>query len=401
LSAVTTDPNIGADARAHEVIRWILTDGPPSPSPARFLSMLCARLLEAGVPLWRVSIFVATLHPQYRAFGWRWRRDLRASDEVRIAQGVEQTDEYRLSPLRTTIEQGTVRRFRLDHPNDEFPLLEELRAEGCTDYLAAPLNRLGPRYPSVSWTTDRAGGFSDDDIALLEAIRPALAAVMEAITVRRTARGLFAIYHGQHVGERVFDGNVRRGEFDIVRTAIMATDLRGFTGISDQLPGEDVIEALDDYFEHVALATHGAQGHILKFIGDGVLAVFGIDGGDDHAAAAAALRAARDIVRRLAAHNAAGGESGRVELRAGIGLHIGDVMYGNVGSADRLDFTAIGPAVNLAFRLEGLTKTLKRPVLASRAFAEAAETQLTSLGPHPIRGLSGDEDVFGLPEHDR
>jgi adenylate cyclase len=292
-------------------------------------------------------------------------------------------------------------RRRLDASAGEFPLLAELRSEGGTDYLAAPLNRMGPRYPTVAWATDRAQGFGDGDLALLEAIRPALAAVIETIAVRRTARGLFAIYHGEHVGDRVFEGNVHRGAFDVVRTAIMATDLRGFTGISDRLPGEDVIEALDDYFEHVALATHGAKGHILKFIGDGVLAVFGIDGMDDATATAAALAAARDIVARLAAYNAAGGESGRAELRAGIGLHVGDIMYGNVGSADRLDFTAIGPAVNLAFRLEDLTKELKRPVLASRAFAEAAAVALTPLGPHPIRGLSGSEDVFGLPEHDR
>jgi adenylate cyclase len=398
---VATEPNSSRAERGHELIRWILTEGREAPNPTRFLTALCTRLVEAGVPLWRVTIYVATLHPQIRAYGWRWWRGRPVSEEVRVAQGVERTEEYLLSPLRATIEEGTQLRRRLDASAGEFPLLAELRSEGGTDYLAAPLNRMGPRYPTVAWATDRAQGFGDGDLALLEAIRPALAAVIETIAVRRTARGLFAIYHGEHVGERVFEGNVHRGAFDVVRTAIMATDLRGFTGISDRLPGEDVIEALDDYFEHVALATHGAKGHILKFIGDGVLAVFGIDGMDDATATAAALAAARDIVARLAAYNAAGGESGRAELRAGIGLHVGDIMYGNVGSADRLDFTAIGPAVNLAFRLEDLTKELKRPVLASRAFAEAAAVALTPLGPHPIRGLSGSEDVFGLPEHDR
>ena len=313
------------------------------------------------MPLWRVTIYAATLHPQIRGFGWRWWRDRHVSEEVRVPQGAEISEEYLASPMRATIEDGTALRRRLEGASSEFPLLEEFRAEGCTDYLAAPLNRMGTRYPVVAWATDRAQGFDDGDLALLEAIRPALAAIIELIAVRRTARGLFAIYHGRHVGDRVFEGNVRRGQFDVVRAAIMATDLRGFTGISDRLPGEDVIDALDDYFEFVALATHGAGGYILKFIGDGVLAVFGMDGASDRAAAAAALAAARDIVARLAAHNAAGGESGRVELRAGIGLHVGEIMYGNVGSADRLDFTAIGPAVNLAFRLEDLTKTLRPP----------------------------------------
>jgi adenylate cyclase len=382
------------------LIDWILTEGHASASPARFVNALCQRLVEVGVPLWRATVYAATLHPEIVGFGWRWWRDRPVTEEVRVPRGVEETDDYRKSPLRRTIEEGTSLRVRIDGGPTGFPLLDELRDAGCTDYVAAPLNHLGSRFPAVAWASDRPGGFGESDVALLEAIRPALAAVIEISAVRRTARGLFSIYHGQHVGERVFDGFVHRGEFDLVPAAIMATDLRNFTGISDRLPGEDVIEALDDYFEYVALATHGAGGHILKFIGDGVLAVFGIDGASGRDAAADALGAARDIQARLAAHNAAGGESGRVELRAGIGLHVGNVMYGNVGSPDRLDFTAIGPAVNLAFRLEGLTKELRRPVLASRAFAEASGMALSPLGAHPIRGLSELEDVFGLPEHD-
>jgi adenylate cyclase len=382
------------------LVNWILTEGHALPSPSRFVSALCAHLVEAGVPLWRMTVYTATLHPDIVGFGWRWWRDRPVTEEVRVPRGIELTDDYLKSPLRRTIEAGTVVRIRVGEKPTGFPLLDELRDAGCTDYLSAPLHRIGQRFPAVAWASDRPGGFDENDLALLEAIRPALAAVIEISAIRRTARGLFSIYHGRHVGERVFEGNVHRGEFEFVPAAIMATDLRNFTGISDRLPGEDVIEALDDYFEYVALATHGAGGHILKFIGDGVLAVFGIDGASGRDAAADALTAARDIQARLAAHNAAGGESGRVELRAGVGLHVGHVMYGNVGSADRLDFTAIGPAVNLAFRLEDLTKELRRPVLASRAFAEASAVALSPLGAHPIRGLSELEDVFGLPEHD-
>jgi adenylate cyclase len=174
----------------------------------------------------------------------------------------------------------------------------------------------------------------------------------------------------------------------------MATDLRNFTSISDRLPGEEVIELLDDYFEVVASRVHAHGGNVLKFIGDGVLAIFRTDGALDQTAARAALVAAREILAGLAERKRDG-----QSLRAGIGLHIGTVMYGNVGSAERLDFTVIGPATNLAFRLEALTKQLGYPALASRAFADAAGLPLVSLGSHPIRGFQEIEEVFGLPEH--
>jgi adenylate cyclase len=383
-----------------DIVRWILTEGRDAPSPARFVTALCARLVEAGLPLWRATIYAATLHPQIRGFGWRWWRDRRVTEEVRIAQGTERTADYLESPLRIPIEQGRTLRRRLDREPSEFPLLEAFKAEGCTDYVAAPLNRVGERYPVVAWATDRAGGFSGDDMALLEAIRPALAAVVEAIVLGRTARGLFAIYQGRHVGDRIFEGQILRGHFEPLRAVIMATDLRGFTGMSDRLPGETVIGALDDYFEYVASAVREAGGHVLKFIGDGVLAIFGSDGTHDAAAAAAGLAAAREIVRLLKAHNVEAERSGGVELKAGIGLHLGTVMFGNVGAHDRLDFTAIGPAVNLAFRLEGLTKALRRPVLASRDFAASAALPLNSLGRYRIRGLRGLVEVFGLPGED-
>ena len=209
----------------------------------------------------------------------------------------------------------------------------------------------------------------------------------------RTARGLFSIYLDRDVGKRLIEGQIKRGHTEPIRAVMMATDLRNFTSLSDRLPSEQVIGILDDYFEIVGSGVNAHSGNVLKFIGDGVLAVFGAEAAQDQTAARAALAAAREIIAGLAAHKL--GDS----LRAGIGLHIGTAMYGNVGSADRLDFTVIGPAVNLAFRLEALTKQLGCPVLASRAFAEAADVPFVSLGPHPIRGFREFEEVFGLPEH--
>ncbi|HUB94788.1 MAG TPA: adenylate/guanylate cyclase domain-containing protein, partial [Stellaceae bacterium] len=307
-----------APGHAWEIARWILTDGRALSSPTRFVNGLCARLLEAGVPLWRVTIYVGTLHPQIRGFGWRWWADRRITEEVRVLQGTERTEEYLTSPLRGAIEHGEPLRQRLDGAASEFPLLEEFRAEGCTDYVVAPLNRLGPRYPVVTWATARPGGFAAQDLALLEAIRPALAAVVETIMLYRTARGLFSIYHGRHVGDRIFDGQILRGHFEPLRAVIMATDLRDFTGLSDRLPGEEVIGALDEYFEHVATSVHARGGHILKFVGDGVLAIFGAEEGRDAEAAKAGIAAARAIVALLAARIADPRPGGKVPLRAGI-----------------------------------------------------------------------------------
>ena len=171
-------------------------------NPARFVNGLCRRLVSAGVPLWRVTLYAATLHPQVRGFGWRWWREGRLTEEVRIAQGMELSEEYLQSPMRRTIEQGVIVSTRLDGAPSEFPLLEKIQRDGCTEYLAAPLNPINRRYPVVAWATDHAGGFTEADIALLEQIRPALAAVLASVAILRTARGLFSIYIDRRVGER-------------------------------------------------------------------------------------------------------------------------------------------------------------------------------------------------------
>ncbi len=383
-----------------DLVRWILLHPRAPWSIARFIDALCWRLIGSGVPLSRVSLFTNTLHPQIDSLGWRWWRDRGVTEEFHFERGLENTPGYAERPIYRVIEQGVPLRRRLEVDRSEFPLLAELAAHGATDYLAMPLSRLVRRYAVVTWTSDRPGGFSARDLELLEGIRPALAVVMEANTVRRAARTLLSIYLSNEIGERIFDGQVERGKVQHMRAVVMASDLRGFTSLSDRLPGEVVIRALDDYFEYVADAVNAAGGFVLKFVGDGVLALFPTDTEGEVSAVRGSLDAARTVVARLAQHNAILGARGTIWLRAGFGLHIGDVMLGNVGSHDRLDFTAIGPAVNMAFRLEGLTKHLDRPVLTSQAFAEISDTPLHSLGFHPIRGFLDPAEVFGLPEHE-
>ena len=373
-----------------DLVSWILTEGRTLPA-AHFVHQLCRRLAARGLPLWRASIYAGTLHPQTRGIGWHWTRDRPLAEEVSIAQGVERTAEYQDSPLRGAIEKGVAFRERLEGTTSGFPSLRTLAAEGCTDYLALPLSKLGPDHCVVAWASDRQGGFSDGDVALLEQVRPALAATIEAIVVLRTARSLFDIYQGALVGPRILDGQIQAWPGRAVaRPRSWPPTCAASPALSDRESPEVVIDALDDFFGHVTDAVQGGGGHVLKFIGDGVLCIFETANRRDAEPARAALAAGRAILARLAERKK------EPALRAGIGLHLGTVMYGNVGGESRLDFTVVGPAVNLAFRLESLTKSLGRPLLASHAFAEAVDQGMKPLGLHPIRGLSAPEEVYGL-----
>jgi adenylate cyclase len=390
---------LGAPILDGEVGRWLLVEGPQIESEVELFDELCWRLVGNGVPLWRASLQIGTLHPLIRGIGARWWRERKVIEDYRILHGSENTDEYRLSPIRTTIERGTPMRRRFDGPIPEFPLLEKLRQAGATDYFALALNRSFRRFPTVVWATDRPGGFSDAEIAKLEHINPALAAIVDARAIRRISSHLLDTYLGPQAGRRILAGQIFRAQGERIRAIIMMTDMRNFTGLSDRFAGDEVIELLDDYFDAVVSPIEEKKGEVLKFLGDGVLAIFPAEDDEDFVPSSLrALAAATEGLERLATVNQHRRQHHQPEFRIGIGLHLGEVIYGNVGSADRLDFTVIGPAVNLASRIEGLTKRLLRPLLTSSAFAEVCPQRLVSLGFHPVRGLYQPEEVFGLPE---
>jgi adenylate cyclase len=391
--------SLGAPITGGQVSRWILREGPHIDSEVELFDELCWRLVGDGVPLWRATLHIQTLHPQIRGIGTRWLRESKIIEEYRILQGSEATDEYLRSPIRTTVERGTPFRRRLAEDAPEYPLLSKIRKAGATDYFALALNRTFRRFPVVTWATDRPGGFGEADIVALDEINPALAAIVETRAVRRITENLLDTYLGPQAGRRVLAGQIQRAEGEQLRAVIMMTDMRGFTALSDRLPGEEVIELLDDYFDAIVTPVEARKGETLKFMGDGVLSIFPAADDDDFSEASMqALDAALDGLERLGIVNRARREADRTEVRIGIGLHLGEVIFGNVGAADRLDFTVIGPAVNLASRIEGLTKRLLRPILVSSAFARVCPRPLVSLGFHPVRGLFEPEEVFGLPE---
>jgi adenylate cyclase len=382
------------------VADWLLGDARRLPSPAALFDEFCWRLVGRDIPLWRATVSIATLDPRARAYGYRWRRERSLTEEFRVPHDIFASNDYRNSPIRALIENGGTVRYRLEDEAQirDYPLLQTLRGEGGTDYFASPLSYFNGRYQISTWASDRPGGFSTAQFEEIRGLLPILSAVGEGMAMRRLAGTLLDIYLGPTIGQRILNGEVRRGHGDRLRAILMAIDLRGFTSLSDRLPPDELIHLLDSYFDIVAGAIGEQGGEVLKFVGDGVLATFPAAEGEERRVAAAALAAAEAILERLARENEARAAGGQALIRIGIGLHIGEVFYGNVGATDRLDFTAIGPAVNLVCRLEGLTKRLGRPLLLSQEFVAFCDRPLLSLGFQPVKGLGEPAEVFALDE---
>jgi adenylate cyclase len=402
LSRVGEHKGVGHPVEGGDVFDWVLSEGRTRLRGPALFDELCWRMVGKGVPLWRATFSTPTLHPQFLGYSYRWWRDRNLTEEYHVRRGIMETQDYRESPIRVVMERGELVRHRLAHPEAAdaiaaYPVLRTLRDAGATDYFACPLTSFNGRFQTTTWTTDQAGGFTEQNIAAIQHLMPALAAVADARVTQRIAGTLLDIYLGRSIGPRVLEGEIRRGYGERIRAVLMATDLRGFTALSDRLPGEELIELLDDYFEAVTQPVQTEGGEVLKFIGDGVLAIFAVGARSETEATAAALDAAQASLQRLDALNRNRAAANRAPLKVGIGLHLGEVFYGNVGATNRLDFTAIGPAVNLTSRLEGLTKRLDRPILVSDDFARACDRPLASLGFHPVRGLSEPAEIFGLP----
>jgi adenylate cyclase len=391
-----------AASTVEDVARWLLGPGRSLGQSSDLLHELSWRLNAAGIPLARTTVHIGTLHPQFLGLFCRWRRATGETEESSIAHGVRETEAYLRSPMKLVFDGQTVRR-RLDSPGSvaEFPILAELNAEGITDYLATPIPFSDGRLAAATWATDRPGGFTDTEIAAIESLLPALGLLLEVQSVRLISANLLGVYLGQQTGQRVLAGDIIRGSGETIRAVLLFADLRGFTALSDRLPAAKIIEILNGYFERVVNPIHANSGEVLKFIGDGLLAIFPIDDAAfAFGAARRALDAAIQAFTELEEFNANPTRGEESPIRMAIALHVGDVVYGNIGGRDRLDFTTIGPAVNLVARLQQLSKRLERPLLLSDAFAKICERPLVSLGFQPLRGLSVPHEIFTLRDAD-
>lgn len=378
---------------------WLIDGARSATSPPEMMAETCERMVRAGLPLWRVAVFVRTLHPEIfgRAFFWR------PGTEVVVTPAdfdVQDSPEFRNSPLAILYDNGQEVRYRLDDPESKrFPFFDDMRGEGVTDYIALPL-RFVDKSNSIhasSWTTKQPDGFSDDQLNALRALVRPLARVVEIINLRRTSSILLDTYVGNRAGERILGGQIRRGHTESMDAAIWLSDLRGFTALSDRLPAEIVVDILNGYFDCQVASIRSHGGEVLKFMGDGLLAVFPIDEyvGDIQQVCSSVLEAARESRASVEAMQYPVGEA--VErFRFGVALHVGKILYGNIGGGGRLDFTCIGPAVNLAARLEKIAGKLGRTVVASAGFAGMCAGGWDDLGEFPIAGFSKAERVYGL-----
>jgi adenylate cyclase len=407
----TFDDALGRRVVAMHV--WAVREGLNDANARELFDGFCQRLVIEGVPLWRANTGMETLHPQWAGFSYTWRRAQNAIEAEQYPHGIEADPKRLNSPVFHLIGRAEAgehnpmirRRLEIGPQERDFPLLEQLFAAGATDYFSQ-LFVFGARHDRshgsgafYSFATDRRGGFAEDDVTLMQATLPALSLAMKAYVGHFIAAGLLRAYLGEDAGTRVHAGAIARGSVESLDAVLWYADIRGFTAIADAAPGEAVVELIDEVFETLAAALRRGGGQVLKFIGDGMLATFAVEATNRAATCRRALAAAAEAMQALDALNAARAAAGKLVAAVDLALHIGEVLYGNIGAADRLDFTVIGPAVNEVARMEALCDRLDRRVLVSAALAaelEGENLRLEPLGRHVLRGVREAREIFAL-----
>ncbi len=402
----TSGPSAAAGiGSVDELEAWLLSEAMSETDMLPIIERFVWSSVAAGLPIDRLSVHAGTLHPQLVGIGWVWRRIDGAVEEIQVEAMAGETDGFKLNPIRATMIDGETVRVRPAQELDRWPIARELHEIGITDYIIAPIGR-GPggqgakRYNAASIATQCENGFTEHCIAAIHRLIRLLALHVERCIQLRLATTVLDTYLGAAAGRRVIEGAIQRGAGERLSAVVWMADLRGFTALSGRLSPEDLLRVLDAAFDAMAGAVLDAGGEVLKFMGDGVLALFETDGapgeereaGFRRAAEAAlgAAEAAQEALDRL--NETPPPEIAEIEgwrpLRAGVAIHAGDVFFGNVGAPDRLDFTVIGPAVNAVSRVEGLCKELGEPVLLSGPVAAGLpERALRPLGDHALRGV--------------
>lgn len=385
-----------------QIESWLLEGAMRVKSLIDLFEMFVWRLVVAGLPLDRASLHTGTLHPQLAGFAWNWNIADGIVDEVKVDEGNLTTDSFRRSPLAIVFETGEPVTIDPSDPDAErFGLTADLRELGITQYLALPMGGAG--YHNVATiATRQQGGFTPEQRTALERLLRLLALHVERHIAMRVASNVLDTYLGTLAGTRVLEGSIKRGAGTRIDAVIWASDLRGFTDLSDRLEPAHMLTLLNAYFEAMAGAVIAHGGEILKFIGDGLLAVFPHHGiyaeGNAAEAAVAAAMAAEAAIEHLNSDPplALAAFEGWRPLRSGVGLHEGDVFFGNIGAPERLDFTVIGRAVNGASRVEGLTKQLGHSIVLTAPVAAKLATRPKSLGRHRLRGMAEPIEIFAV-----
>ena len=401
---IAFDPNTIATALAapqpateviggNPLIHWLLREAWLCRTPAELTEQVAQRMVAIGVPLWRFNVNLWTLHPQIAGLRLNWMRDRAGVLESNTPHDALRQPAYLNSPVRYVSEGlgGVRQRLDTDDPDFTFPIMDELRAAGGTDYVAMPLPFSDGRFQTMTLATDDPAGFTTAQLGQVFEAVLALGRFYEVLTLRNNAEVLFDTYLGQRTGRQVLGGLTRRGDGETIDAAILFCDLRDSTVLAASLSREDYLALLNDFFERAVEPVLDRDGEVLKFIGDAVLAIFPLAGGEAAGACRNARAAADEIVARIAE---APTWPGVPPVQCGMGLHFGEVMYGNVGAAKRLDFTVIGTAANVAARLSDQSKVLNESLLISAEVAGYAPDGLRSLGKQELANVAEAMEVF-------
>ncbi|MBX9702026.1 MAG: adenylate/guanylate cyclase domain-containing protein, partial [Acetobacteraceae bacterium] len=390
--------------------RWITGFALAHDDPAALLAGFCERVVEAGVPLLRMGIAANVVHPLLQGRGYNWRRG-EAVERADLTRAVARRRDavWRRSPFYALQPKGPTELRRTlggSYKPGEFTMLDEFVGRGCTDYVAmlVPYGRdaasATPSGMLLSVQTDRAGGFANAELDLLRRLAQPLAHACKTMTAVEAGRTLMATYLGRDPARQVLEGRIEQGRAEPVQAVLWSSDLVGFTRIADTLPRDRLLELLNAYADAVVASITAQGGEVLKFIGDGIIAIFPLaaEGGPEGACARAldAAQAALVAVEALGATRASAGLS-RTGLH--LALHLGEVLYGNIGSRERLDFTVVGPAVNEVARIEAMCRSLDQRLVVSSAVAAAAgpaRARLVSLGRYALRGVGRPQELFTL-----
>jgi adenylate cyclase len=391
------------------VADWLMSEALGEDDVHTIIGGCSDRLRAAGIPLWRSFASFRTLHPLFASVSVIWRREGRvgAVERLQTLHGEAFTsDDWRQSPMFHMLStQIPFLRRRLvgDGALLDFPVCHDLREQGATDYLGymvafASDDEPGPHRDGVigSWATDRPGGFTDGDVRALVRIQRRLVVSLKVQIKQQIARDVLTTYLGMDAGRQVLDGQIKRGDGEKLHAVIWYSDMRDSTRLADSMKAEEFLKTLNAYFECTAGAVLAHGGEVLRFIGDAVLAIFPIRDGDAGDACSSAIAAALDAARRLCAINEERTGEGLEALDYGLGLHLGDVMFGNIGVPERLEFSVIGPAANEVAPLETLTKELGVRALVSGEVARYLAADLESLGEHQLKGVGAPVEVLVL-----
>ncbi|SJZ75296.1 adenylate cyclase [Enhydrobacter aerosaccus] len=406
-------------AGADEVAAWLIDAGLRNLPPEELVDGFARRLNAIGVVVARIFVGGNTLHPLVRARSMIWDRETGPSTHFVFQHGEIDDPVLRQSPFMAMLRDGLAARGHdLCQPpkEDELPVFAELRDAGMTEWQgrifpfgelmpeargpdeAEPANRL---WMASSFTTDRRGGYSEADRQILDQLLPLFALAAKAATTRLMGEALLASYLGSDPAARILSGSVRRGTVQSVEAAVFYTDLRDFTRFADTLPGDELIALLDECFECMVRPVARRGGEVLKYLGDGLLAIFPTASRGPDETCALALTAAAEALYLMEMLTEKRAATGKATPGLDIALHVGTVQYGNVGADARLDFTVIGPAVNESSRIELLCKELGHNLLVSQSFTAAADRSrphLISVGRHRLRGVREETELFTLAE---